>query len=102
MGPAFSIVLVMGIAAPLVLAIFVAAKFFLSFQHSLLMAILSTLAAGGGMAFALLVQSPFYPAHLNSYRQVAQFMGVGFAVGILAAILTGAIVWRCSRRGIPN
>jgi len=98
MGPLFSLLLVLTLAVPVILLLFVVAKLFLPLKTSLLMALLPTFAGAVGFGIAALAQAPFYPAKLQSEEMVALYLGISFSVGILAAIFTGVAIWWRSRR----
>ena len=94
MGPLFSIMLVLAIAAPVMAAIFVAAKFFLPFRFAVLVAVLATIAGAICFAVGVIAQAPFYPRTLDSTAQVVAFLGISCGTGVLAAVLTAWVVWR--------
>ena len=92
MGPLFSLLLVLMLALPVILLLFVVAKSYLPLKTSLLMALLPTFAGAAGFAIATLEQAPFYPRELQSAETVALYLGISFSVGILAAISTGVVI----------
>jgi hypothetical protein len=97
MGPAFSVLLVLMIAVPILLIVLVIAKVFLPFWPALAMAVLTTASGAFGLALGLAVQVPFLPGTLSSTAQVLLYLGMAGVTGIASAVLAASIVWRLTR-----
>src|SRR5688572_14642938 len=97
MGPLFSILLLLSAMTAAALIIFVAAKVFLPFRASVVMAVLTTIAGTVGSAIGLLVQAPFYPETIQSRTAVLTLLGIAFGSGCVAAGLTARAVWQRMR-----
>jgi hypothetical protein len=101
MGPLFSTLLVLTVAAAAVLA--VGAIAFLVFVSSYpvryaaylasAMAVVMVLAAVVGTSITMVVQYVFLPKHLIGWQPIL-FLGCGLGGGIFAAAVAGRLVWR--------
>jgi hypothetical protein len=90
--------LVVAIATPIAVVVFLVAKTFLPFRPAALMAFVVPVSGAVGCGIGAIAQLPFYPSHLSSAAMVLLFLGISLATGLVVSALSAWAIWKAFRQ----